>query len=122
MIPNAESDEETPTIVNVFLTLGLILTAFPEAETQLFFVGFTILLASIAVKFAFNYAASTKTKASDRVKHSLWVLMYHPWLGRPYRVIAKIRESETRAEHAGSLYCAALFYVVVLFFQLTLSS
>lgn len=112
MIPCEGADDPTPTVVNMLLLLGLIVTVSDGPGTTLSIIGVIIVLFAVVTKIVFNFAVSKEPTIGGRMRRTLWVLMYHPALGRPYKALRMIRDSENALDLAAALIFTALFLLV----------
>jgi len=113
-----ESDDRTPTMINLLIILGLVVAVLGEAGSELSKAGLAIVLFSATAKFAFNYATSDERRFWGRMRHALWTLLYHPTTGRPFRVLDELR----RYEGVASLIVAVMAAVGMLAICATLAA
>lgn len=110
MVPCEESDDPTPTVINVFLILGAVLTVSDDPHSTLSKIGLVITLVAVGTKLVVNYLVSTHSTVGGRMRRAVWVLLYHPVLGRPLTVLKMIRESRGLSDRTASVMIAILFF------------
>lgn len=112
MIPCEDADDPTPTVVNMLLLLGMIVTVSDGPGTTLSIIGAAILHLAVGIKLVFNFAVSKELPIGGRIRRTLWVLLYHPVLGRPYKALAMIRDSKSVSDLAVALVFTALLLII----------
>lgn len=112
MIPCEDADDPTPTVVNMLLLLGMIVTVSDGPGTTLSIIGVVILHFAVGIKIIFNLAVSKEPTIGGRIRRTLWVLLYHPALGRPYKALRMIRDSKNALDLAAALIFTALLLII----------
>lgn len=112
MVPCEDADDPTPTVVNMLLLLGMIVTVSDGPGTTLSIIGVAISFLAVVTKLVYNFAVSKEPTIGGRMRRTVWILFYHPVLGRPYKALKMIRESKNASDLAAALIFTALFLLV----------